>query len=278
MQSPVNKVNSTGAKKRGNKNYESDKKYMAQYTKWLLEILGVWPMVTNDCSFESRVVSKLSVTLCLLSMAFLLVPTGLHISLRVRDLAGARVSIGYFSPCVASVLKYAFIIFHSKKIKLCIKHMETDWINVFDDNDRAIMIKNAKIEHAITAASGLLLYSGGVFLHAIMPLIRGSSLNERNETIRPIVYPGYDLFVNPQITPTYEIIFCTICFSAFIRFTVTIAAVNLTALFVTHACGQMEIVMSRLDKLFDGIDDFTDQIKVEKRLSFLVLCHVRGLR
>nr|AXM05135.1 odorant receptor [Campoletis chlorideae] len=273
-----NKSKSTGPEKKANKNYESDVKFMIHYTKWLLEILGVWSMVTKDSSFKSKIASKVSVILCLLSMGFLLIPTGLHICLRVRDLAGARVSIGYFSPCVASVLKYAFIIYHSKEIKLCINHIETDWTNVFDENDRAIMIKNVKAERTITALSGLLLYSGGAFLHAILPLLKGTTINSRNETIRPIVYPGYDLFVNPQITPTYEIIFCIICFCGFIRFTITITAVNLTALFVTHACGQMQIVMSRLDKLFDDINDAAYEKEIEKRISFLVLCHVRGLR
>ncbi|XP_043282231.1 odorant receptor 22c-like isoform X2 [Venturia canescens] len=279
MSALENNERSTVSEKISNNNYESDIKYMLRYTKRLLEILGIWQMVTNDTSLKSKLLSRISVILCLVSMAFLLVPTGLHISLRVRDFASARVSLGYFSPCVASVLKYAFIIYHSKNIKFCLKHMESDWMNVVGHHDRTIMIKNVKVEHVITAASGLLLYSGGVFLHAVMPLIKGPSLNSRNETIRPIVYPGYDFFLDPQITPTYEIIFCTICFSAFIRFTVTLTAVNLTALFVNHTCGQAQIVVSRLEKLFDHINnDATNEREIERRISFLVLRHVRGLR
>jgi len=111
--------------------------------------------------------------------------------------------------------------------------------------------------------------------HTIMPLSARTKTNGSFMS-RPLVYPGYDLYFDPQASPAYEIIFGMHCLSAVIQYSVTTAACSLAAIFATHACGQVQILMTLLDDLVDGkrIKDTT----VEKRLSLIAKHHVHVLR
>nr|UEN71263.1 olfactory receptor 80 [Gregopimpla kuwanae] len=185
---------------------------------------------------------------------------------------------GPLSFYIAHFLKLACIVFRCKTIKLCMDHVENDWMRIESENDREIMTSNVRVGRGLTILFGAFIYGSGMAYHAIMPLWSGSTINELNQTVRPLVYPGYDIFVESQMSPTYEIIFCTTCVSAFVVYTVTTAACNIAAIFVTHACGQIQIVMSRLESLVDGIDGNGNSRKIQGRISFIIKCHVRVLR
>nr|UEN71260.1 olfactory receptor 77 [Gregopimpla kuwanae] len=217
--------------------------------------------------------------LCSILMAFIMIPSTLHMVCREKNPIVRLMLFGPIGFCLTNILKYCSIVFRSDSIKLCIEHVETDWMMIENEKDRQIMRKNVNVGRDLTALCGIFMYTGGLSYHTIMPLWCGSRINELNQTIRPLVYPGYDIFVDPQASPTYEIIFYTNCISACVTYTVTTAACNLAAIFVTHSCGQIQIMMSRLETLFDDVKEnevLNDVLK--NRVGFVIRCHVRVLR
>lgn len=156
------------------------------------------------------------------------------------------------------------------------EHVELDWMEIDNKKDHEILTRNVNVGRRLTIVCGIFMYSGGFFYHAIMPQWSGNRVNELNETIRPLIYPGYDIFLNSQMSPYYEFIFYTHIFFSCVTSTITATACNLAAIFVAHACGQIELTMSRLNTLFDSIDEASDT--VETRLGFIVKSHVRMLR
>nr|UEN71191.1 olfactory receptor 8 [Gregopimpla kuwanae] len=261
-----------------NKFYKSDIESTIQYSRWFLQSLGLWPMISKNSSTIEKYISKCLIVICFVAMIYLIVPAALYIILKEKSTIGKVMRLGPLGACLSIIFKYVFIVFRCKTIKLCLEHMEYDWMTVEKDNEREIMTKNARVGRAVTIIACVFMYTGGMFYNMIMPLLKGNVINERNETIRPLVYPGFDIFVDPQKSPNYEIIFCTTCAAASVRYTVTIAACNLAAVFVSHTCGQIQIVISRLERLFDGIDGEQNGEKLQERISSLIQCHVNSLR
>ena len=233
-------------------------------------------MVKRNCNKPEYYVSKLLVILCSVLMAFIMIPCTLHMIFVEKDTLVRLMLMGPVGFCLTNILKYVSMIYRAKGIKLCIDHVETDWMMIETAKDRKIMRKNVNIGRNLTSMCGLFMYTGGFAYHTIMPLWQGRTINEYNETIRPLAYPGYDLFVDSQLTPTYEFIFYTNCLSAVVTSTVTTVACNLAATFVTHTCGQIDIMMYRLETLFDSVESKTDILK--HRVNVVIQCHVRILR
>nr|UEN71190.1 olfactory receptor 7 [Gregopimpla kuwanae] len=270
---------STNPKKPLNKTYESDIKRSIQYSRWFLNILGVWPMISKSASTPQKIFSKIIIVFCFIALDFILVPVSLDTILREKNaLVKLTRFLGPISASLSSVTKYVFLLIRCKNIRLCMEHMESDWMTVEKENERAIMISNVNVGRKITINACALIYTGITFWLSISPLLMATKINERNETIRPLPHPGYDLFVNTQKSPTYEIIYFTICATGLLRYTVTMTACNFAAMIVSHACGQIQIVMARLECLFDEIEGEKNNDVLQGRISSIVHCHVRGLR
>ncbi|CAL1689220.1 unnamed protein product [Lasius platythorax] len=60
-------------------------------------------------------------------------------------------------------------------------------------------------------------------------------------------------------------------------YSVTAGACGLAALFVTHACGQIEVIMSRLKDLVNG-KNFKQSPNVHRRIAAIVKSHVRVIK
>ncbi|XP_011058421.1 PREDICTED: uncharacterized protein LOC105148412 [Acromyrmex echinatior] len=138
-----------------------------------------------------------------------------------------------------------------------------------------MMLRNVLVGRRLTTLCVIFLYTGGMSYHTIMPLSSRTKTNG-SFTSRPLVYPGYDLYFDPQASPAYEIIFGMHCLSAMIQYSATTAACSLAASFATHACGQVQILMTLLDDLVDGKRN--KGTNVEKRLRLITKHHVRVLR
>ncbi|XP_043282221.1 putative odorant receptor 92a isoform X1 [Venturia canescens] len=265
-----------------NVNCDNDIKQTFQYTRWFLTFLGIWPITKSSDSSAggSRRISFIIILTCTVMIVFTFIPGALHTAFREKKPLRRLILMGPVSSSFASFLKYALMVLRAKDIKKCVEKIENNWITCESENELAIMRRNATIGRGITIVCSLFLYTGGMSYHTILPILKGSKINEYNVTIRPLVYPGYDIFIDPQASPTYEILFFLICVSAFVRYTVTITICNLAAVFVSHVCGQIEIVILRLNILFDGIVDADEQCRkiIEKRLSLAIQCHARSLR
>nr|UEN71195.1 olfactory receptor 12 [Gregopimpla kuwanae] len=262
-----------------NKNHVFDLKNAIIHTRWFLTFLGIWPYVISKPSRTEKYISKFLLPFCSISMIVLVIPILTYVILQDVDRLDLLILLGPISFQTTNIVKHFVLVFRSGSIKLCIEHMENDWRNIVSQNDRDIMIRNLRVGHGLTMMCTICMYSGAISYHTIMPLWSGNTINEMNETVRPLAYPGTDLFVDLRSGFNYEIVFCSNCLSAFFHFTVVTAICNIAAIFVSHACGQIQIVISRLENLVDddnGIDD--DKNDVEERIAFIIRCHVRVLR
>lgn len=259
-----------------NKNYLIDVARTLQYTRWLLKILGVWTMVKKNPKPWEKYSWKFLMVLYTGLILFVMIPCTANIILKEKNPVERAMLCGPIGFCITNLLKYYFMFFRSNMIKSCIKNMEFDWMHIVTKNDRDIMTRNVNLGVDVTVVCGAFMYGGGLMYNMILPLSQGGHLNEFNETIRPLVYPGYDIFVDSQKTPLYEIIFYTNCIVAWVTYTITTAACNLAAVFVAHTCGVIGIMMSRLDTLFEDVDE-RSQV-VQDRLGYVVKTHVRVLK
>ena len=116
------------------------------------------------------------------------------------------------------------------------------------------MLKYGKIGRDLCIYSAVFMYSGSTCYVTIMQYAIGrqSRMDANNHTIRTLVYPTYGGFFDVQKSPIYEIIYLFQCICTFMLNAVTAGCCALAALFATHACGQIDIIMSQLDDLVEG--------------------------
>lgn len=79
-----------------------------------------------------------------------------------------------------------------------------------------------------------------------------------------------------QASPVYETVYVMEFLSCFTMFTVFCGICSLTAKFVTHVCGQCEILMCFFDELVDGGN--RNQGTIDQRIGTAVIRHLRILR
>ncbi|XP_016910431.2 odorant receptor 4-like isoform X5 [Apis cerana] len=105
----------------------------------------------------------------------------------------------------------------------------------------------------------------------------GTFIDEYNRTIKPVIYPTYNGLFNVQRSPIYEFVYILHCMCGYVMHSVTAGACGLTALFATHACGQIDIVIARLNDLIYG--KYTkEKINLNARFTKIIEHHLRILR
>lgn len=273
-----NKHELSTADRPSNKDYQTNMKQTVWYPRLFLGLLGVWAMLSRDSSPAKKSILALLTVVLLTLLSFVIIPPMFHIILREKD---ARVRIIMFAGIsfhLTNFIKYCLFLRHLKAMRLCVEHVETDWRSIVMEQDRAIIEGNATIGRRLMLICCIFTWSTGVSYHAIMPITSGKTINDINETVRSHAYSGYDIFFDSQSQSTYWIIFSTICASVFVSYNVTCASCSFTTVFVSHACGLLRIVTSRLEALMNSIDDNESDLSVGKRLSLIVRYHNRVLR
>ncbi|KAF3054499.1 Odorant receptor 184 [Nylanderia fulva] len=251
-----------------NVHYENDIHYTMQLCRWILKPIGIWHLIYGRSSLYEKLISRTLIFVCFSVLCFVLIPAGPYTLLREKDII---IKIRLFGPvyfCLTSALKYCFLGMRGTAIRRCIEHVEHDWQVIQYEDHRKMMLRNAMVGRRLTTLCVIFLYIGGMSYHMIMPL--------KNYTIRPLVYLGYDIYFNPQISPAYEIVFFLHCLSALIQYSITTATCSLGAIFATHACGQVQILMTLLNDLVEG--KRSKNTTVDNRLSLITRHHVRILR
>ena len=109
-----------------------------------------------------------------------------------------------------------------------------------------------------------------------MQYAMGSQINEHNQTIKMLIYPAYGGY-NIQKSPIYEIIYGVQFMCGYVVDTITSGACGLAALFVTHACGQIDIITSRLDDIVAG-QFYSKNLNPDIRLMGIIKHHIRILK
>lgn len=89
--------------------------------------------------------------------------------------------------------------------------------------------------------------------------------------------PSYNKFVDARFSPANEIVLAMQLLSCFIVNSTVVGACSLAAVFAMHACGQLDILILRLDKLVEG-EGAKENKSVQRRLADIVEHHLRVLR
>lgn len=260
-----------------NKHHESDISHAEQHTRWIFTLLGIWPSVVPNPTRIARYASRFWLPFPSLMVLTILIPILCHVAMRDLSRGELLAALGPISYQTSSVLKNVILVSRRGTIKFCIEHMETDWRRVENRRERDIMTRNSKVGRGLTTIGVLVMYSSALFFNA-KPLFGPAYVNAMNESVRSLAYPGADMFVDLSYPPNFGIVYVSNCVCSFFLHVIVSSTCNLAAVFVTHACGQIQIVMSRLDSLVDGGRSAGDTVVIHDRISFIVRNHARAMR
>ncbi|XP_012063215.1 PREDICTED: odorant receptor 13a-like [Atta cephalotes] len=218
-----------------NSNYQQDIRYVFKLNHWIMGSLGIWPIPIRGIG---RHMSKIAIAIFNFALSFAIVPCTLHIIYDQKDLDVRLRLSGLLAFCVTVMTKYCIFVIHRPKIYRCIEYVKNDWWQVTFKSDRELMLKYATTGRNLTIIGVCFMYTAGIIYHLILPFCVEHKID--NQTIRPLVYPIYT------------------------------GACGLAALFVTHACGQIQVIMSRLENLLND-----ENSNIHQQIAIIVKDHVR---
>ncbi|XP_018343958.1 PREDICTED: odorant receptor 43a-like [Trachymyrmex septentrionalis] len=257
-----------------NVNSERDIINAVVWIRWILRILGIWPLVYSNTTTIEKILAPISFALCWSALSFLLIPLTIF-TLSDRTTIYEKVKLlGPLSYVIIATLKYFFLVIHRKSIRQCINVLSTDWRAVHQQDYRKIMIKNVAKSHVLSKFCILFMYSGGLCFHTVMPFLTHTTIDEQNVTVKPIPYPGFDIIFDLHFTPAYVFVFCAQWFSGTVLFNITTAVCCLAAMFVAHVCGQIEIVMARIENLIKNVQNS----RMKEHIAIIVKHHMQFCR
>ncbi|XP_017795970.1 PREDICTED: odorant receptor 4-like [Habropoda laboriosa] len=254
-----------------NLNYKKDIVYVTKHSKWILKSLGIWPAVLDE---TAGFLPKITIGLSNLVLLFTVIPCILHIIFEQKDTIIRLKLFGLLSFCLISLMKYWALATRKPRIKECIEEVQSDWKEVESLRDREMMLKYGQMGRNLTIICAIFMYTGGTIYHTVMQFATGTYVDEYNRTIKPLVYPTYSALFDVQTSPIYELVYFVHCMCGYVIYSITAGACGLAALFATHACGQIDIVMSRLGDLVNS----KESSDLDKRLIEIVEHHLRILR
>ncbi|XP_025075344.1 uncharacterized protein LOC105431948 [Pogonomyrmex barbatus] len=255
-----------------NINYQRDIQYIFKPGNWVLGSIGIWPLAIRGIG---RHASKIAILLCNFALIFAIVPSVLHMIYDQKDLNIRLKLFGLLGFCSTALMKYCVLTMRRPKIMRCIEHVKSDWWQVKFNSDREMMLKYATTGRRLSMISVTSMYLAGFIFHTILPFCTEHKIG--NQTIRPLVYPPYSKFFNTQTSPVYEMVYLAHCLCGYTMYSVTAGSCGLAAIFATHACGQIQVIESRLEDLPRG-KNFEQFVDVNQRIAHIVKSHVRILR
>ncbi|XP_033302048.1 odorant receptor 49a-like [Bombus bifarius] len=258
-----------------NNHYKSDIYHTFQFCHWILKPLGIYFFLHDHVNKFEKIVSVLLIIICCSILQFVIVPFGYYILFYEKDMNMKIKFLGPLAFCVTALFKYGYLGVKSSELGRCVKHVKKNWKMLQDKDHRAIMVRYVTMGRNLITLCAAFMYTGGLSYHTIMPLLSKKKINE-NITIRPLTYPGYEAFFDIQESPTYEIVYCMHCVYVLVTGNITMAAYSLTAIFTTHACGQIKIQTLRLENLRKNGKALENGI--EDHLAVIVSEHVEILR
>ncbi|KOC59819.1 Spatacsin [Habropoda laboriosa] len=179
-----------------------------------------------------------------------------------------------------AAIKYYILISRGGKIGQCVKDIRADWsltLSHSQEEEREIMRDSARIGRSLAIFCAGFMYSGGFFYTTVMPLCTVRTEIIDNETVRSQAFPIYRGLLDPRTSPSFEIVQFMQCLAAFVIYSVTVGACSLAAVFVMHVCGQFRILVTKLDKLVDGVKGRKGLSTHEQRLGDIIEHHLKIL-
>ncbi|XP_018406418.1 PREDICTED: uncharacterized protein LOC108782612 [Cyphomyrmex costatus] len=254
-----------------NTNYENDIRYTVQVHRLIMGLIGVWPNMDKPGKW-TRVLRGLLRIACCFLLSFNLIPWMLYMFL-ILDTFKSRLRMvgGFFFYSMVPAM-YFTLMLREDRIKKCMRHLQEDWQNVWDANDRKIMLNQARAGRFVIICTLLFLFTSGFTHRLIKPILRGTIVIG-NVTIRPLVQGNYFIFFDPQQSPAYEIVFSMHLVTGIVIYIVTTSVCGITALFTMHACGQLKMLTVWLENT--ATENQWSKYAIAQRLAAIVIHHVR---
>jgi len=253
-----------------NFNYENDIRYTVQVHRLILSLIGVWPILRKLRYRETLVRVTIRITCCLLFF-FNLIPWILYMFL-IADTLMSKIKM-CAALCFYSMVPvlYCTLMLYENRIGECVKHVEEDWRNVRNANDRRIMLENAKAGRFILICTTLFLFVSNFSYRLMQPIFRSRTGNGTVKSMEQRNY--YYIFFDPQQSPAYEIVFSIHLLTGTLIYIVTAAVCGIAALFTMHACGQLQMLAAWLENLSDK--QWSENRTAAQKLGIIITHHAR---
>ncbi|EZA50018.1 hypothetical protein X777_11507 [Ooceraea biroi] len=255
-----------------NFNYKSDTEYVMRIAKILLSPVGVWPLYRNDTILD-KIKYFFHTSFVFSLMGFLLVPHVIYTFFDAEDLTRYMKVIAAQVFSLLGIIKFWTMIINRDEISCCLRQIEIQYRDVECEEDRLVMVRNAKLGRQFTIMYLGLLYGGALPYHIIMPLVAERIIKEDNTTQLPLPYLSDYIFFVVENSPVYEIFFVTqILFSTLILST-NCGVYSLIATCVMHACCLFEVARRHIETVMvDGTDG------LHERFGHIIAQHTQALR
>lgn len=256
--------------------HQQDSEYSIQLNRWFLKPIGAWPETKASTSITSKLLSRGIQLICHLLIAFTVLPCALYILFEPN----VRLKLKAFGPMIHWLMggaNYCSLLLRSCKIRKCVDHMRADWRVIETTSEREVMLRNARFGRFVSSFCAIFM-QGGVCSYSVITALTPVIVQIGNATIttHPLPCPFYTNLVDTRYSPANEIVLCLQLLSTVIVNSITVGACSLAAVFAMHACGQMNILMIKLDGL---VDEREDKIKTtHQKLAAIVEHHLRTLR
>lgn len=259
-----------------NVNYDRDIFNALMWCRRILRILGIWPLVFPYTTVIEKILATISLSVCWSALGFLLIPMTIY-TLSDQTVTNDKIKIlGPLAYVVASVMKYLFLVIRHRSIRRCIHILSIDWRAVHEEDYRKIMIKDSIKGHMLSKLCITFIYCGGLCYNTVIPFLSPRPDNVLNITAGPVTYPGFEILFDLRFMPAYVFVFCAQLLSSIIMFNITTAVCCLAAMFVAHACGQMSIVMAKMENLVKDVQN--SHMDSKNPMAIIVNHHVKTLR
>ncbi|XP_032669684.1 odorant receptor 4-like isoform X2 [Odontomachus brunneus] len=254
---------------------KSNNDYSLQLTRWFLIPIGIWPRA-NTATRVEKFTSRALILICSSLIAIIAVPCLLYVSLEEKNVQLKISTLGPLNHWFMGMINYWLLVAHSDNIRKCVRHMETDWRLVQQNEDREVMMRHAKIGRFVSGFCAVFMQSG-TFLFDIGKALTTTIVVVGNETIsmHPMTCPIYKKFIDVRFSPANEIMIVVQLVSGFVVNMVIIGACSLDAVFAMHAYGQLDMLFTWLNKLV--VDNNKGNQSAGQRLAIIVEHHLRVL-
>ncbi|KAG7198574.1 hypothetical protein KM043_005938 [Ampulex compressa] len=268
----MSQVDLNRSKRFQNVHYKSDSEYVVRVARTLLRPVGLWPLDKTDTTLAKiRTIFQNGSIFFLI--CFLLIPHVIYTFFDVEDLKRYMKVIAAQVFSLLAVIKFWTVIVNKREIGHCLQDVVNGYRDVECEEDRLIMIANAKTGRLFTAMYLGLCYGGAVPYHIVLPLLAEKVVKEDNTTWLPLPYLSDYVFFDVEITPLYEIIFVTqMCISCVILST-NCGVYSMIVSCVMHACCLFEIVRKHMENVVEGGTN-----NLQRRLCNIIEEHMNAIR
>lgn len=255
-----------------NHNYKADTEYVVKVAKTLLTPVGIWPLYRGN-STSDKIKNYLQTGTIFCLMCFLLIPHVIYTFFDAEDLTRYMKVIAAQVFSLLAIIKFWTMIINREGIRYCLQQMKEHYKDVECEEDRLVMMKNAKIGRLFTVTYLGLSYGGALPYHIIMPLLADRIIKEDNTTQIPLPYLSNYIFFVVEDSPLYEIIFVSQILISSIILSTNCGVYSLIATCVIHSCCLFEVVRRQMETI---LNDGTDNC--HKRLRRIIEHHMQAIK